>query len=48
MWDVLLYMCCFYWLMNKAVLANGLESKARQEIQAEIARDSRLSQGDAT
>ena len=24
MWDVLLYLCCFYWLMNKAVLANGL------------------------
>ena len=23
-WDVLLYMCCFYWLMNKAVSANGL------------------------
>ena len=23
MWDVLLYMCCFYWLMNKTVLANG-------------------------
>ena len=20
----LLYMCCFYWIMNKAVLANGL------------------------
>ena len=24
MWVALLYMCCFYWLMNKAVLANGL------------------------
>ena len=23
-WNVLLYMCCFYWLMNKAVWANGL------------------------
>ena len=24
MWDVLLYMCCFYSLMNKAISANGL------------------------
>ena len=23
-WEVLLYMCCFYWLKNKAVLASGL------------------------
>ena len=23
-WDVLLYMCFFYWLMNKVVSANGL------------------------
>ena len=22
-WNVLLYMCCFYWLMNKAALAYG-------------------------
>ena len=24
MWDVFMYMCCFYWLMNKAVLPNDL------------------------
>ena len=24
MCDVLQYMCCFYWLMNKAVWINGL------------------------
>ena len=24
MWDVFLYMCFFYWLMNDAVQANGL------------------------
>ena len=24
MWDVLLYVCCFYWLMNKTALNNGL------------------------
>lgn len=24
MWAVLLYLCCSYWLMNKAVLASGL------------------------
>ena len=23
MWEVLLYMCSFYWLMNKAVSVNG-------------------------
>ena len=29
MWDVLLYMCSFYWLMNKAVLTNGLTEKSQ-------------------
>ena len=24
MWDVILHMCCFYWIINKAVLVNGL------------------------
>ena len=23
-WEVPLHMCCFYWFMNKAVLASGL------------------------
>ena len=29
MWDVPLYMCCFYWLMNKTVWANGLAEKSQ-------------------
>ena len=29
MWDALLYMCCFYWLMNKAVLVSGLVEKSQ-------------------
>ena len=28
MWDVLLYICCFYWLINKAISANGLTVKS--------------------
>lgn len=29
MWDVLLYMCCFYLLMNKAVLTNDLVEQSQ-------------------
>ena len=31
MWDILLYICCFYWLMNKAVLVNGLAEQSQME-----------------
>ena len=27
--DVLLYMCCFYWIMNKTVLANDLPEQSQ-------------------
>ena len=30
MLDVLLYMCCFYWLMNKVVLANSLAEQSQE------------------
>lgn len=29
MWDVLLYMSCFYWLINKIFLANGLVKQSQ-------------------
>ena len=28
--DVLRYICCFHWLMNKAVSVNGLGGKSEQ------------------
>lgn len=34
-WDNFLYMCCFYWIINKAVLANGFSSKSSLKIQTE-------------
>ena len=44
MWDVLLYMRCFYWLMNKATLNYGRAEYS----QAGGDRDTlRQSQGDA-
>ena len=37
MWEVLLYMCCFYWLIRKLLLANGLTeySQAGRDIYRE-------------
>ena len=29
MYNVILYVCCSYWLMNKAVLANNLPEKSQ-------------------
>lgn len=39
MWDVLLYICCFYWLMNKAALVyiRAEYSQAGKDIEREQA-----------
>ena len=44
MWDVLLFKCCSYWLVNKAALAYGGQNIARLE---ETERESMQSQKDA-
>ena len=30
-WEVLLSMCCFYWLMNELLLTNGLTEYSQDE-----------------
>ena len=44
MWDILLYMCRFYWLKKQATLVHGSAEYSRLE---EIYRESRQSQRDA-
>ena len=49
MWDILLYMCCFYWLMNKAVLAYSraeYSQTGREKEQAESTRHQVAAEGD--
>ena len=46
-WEVLLSMCCVYWLVNKDASASGSKNRARQEFQADRGGESRQSQGDA-
>ena len=31
-WDAILYLCCFYWLMNKAALAYGRAEYSQAEM----------------
>lgn len=46
MWEVLLYICRFYWLMNKVVLVKGRNLNRERKKEAESGRHHVSTEGD--